>query len=121
MRSGPDSVTLQSLSIFSMAALEDFRLGSVYGKTPSKQNSKLMAVLFSPSSPQGLGGGGGRVLFFSKPPSVSDVLPLSLPDSGSPHSPPSPGRRDLLTLGSPVRGGQPGLVWFTLMQGALAS
>lgn len=48
MKSGPDSVTLQSLSIFSMVALEDFKLGSVYVKTPSKRNSVLMAVLFSP-------------------------------------------------------------------------
>lgn len=111
MKSGPDSVTLQSLSIFSMAALEDFRLGSVYVKTPSKRNSKLMAVLFSPPPlPGGLGEVGGRILLFSKPLSLSELPPLTLPDSGSSHSPLSPEKRDMLMLGSPVGGGESGLV-----------
>lgn len=33
IKSGPDSVTLQSLAIISMVACQDLRLGSVYLKT----------------------------------------------------------------------------------------
>lgn len=45
MKSGPDSATLQSLTIFSIVALQDLRLHSVYWTICLKLNSKLTSVL----------------------------------------------------------------------------